>query len=358
MKKWMCLFNACIIVACIFIALASFGEGGSSPIVQGISDSSYPTYVSEENTIVETPALITPISDTKVFKGQTVIFEWSSVSGALKYMMSFSQTSDFIKQTKLFGDNKGAMNQSTILSLLKNKTDGKYYWRARASGKPNAQLNKDSDWGPWSTVGMFMLTSTYNIADYYFPISVGNQWNYTDGQYTITGIIQINNETVFVSEDTFCTCGTYNYITWDERGGLWWGNSEEGIFTQPFVMFPLTWKISEKKQITWTEQDKDILKSGTLSLKLERVEDVTTPAGQFKNCLRFSVSVSVRGEHSDHYKEVLHFAKGVGLVRTQRLKGDSPHSGCFLAIDPYGCCPTCNWAQELVSAVINGINIP
>jgi hypothetical protein len=353
MKKWMCLFDACVIVACIFIALASFGEGGSSPIVQRISDSSYPTYVSEENAILEAPTLIAPINDAKVFKGEGVVFEWSSVSGALKYMMSFSQTSDFIKQTKLFGDNKGAMNQSTILSLLKNKTDGKYYWRARASDKSNAQLNKDSDWGPWSSAGTFILTSTYNIADY-FPLSVGNQWNYTSGQNTITGTIQINNETLFVSVNTLCDCGKEDYFTVDERGMLYWGNTEEGIYPEPFVAFSPTWKIGEKKQIAdITEQY-----SATVVLKLEKLEDVTTPAGYFKNCLRFSVSVSSHERSQyEHYKEVFHLAKGVGLVRSQRLKGSSPHSGCFFAIEDV-CCPTCNWTQELVSAVINGINIP
>ena len=91
---------------------------------------------------------------------------------------------------------------------------------------------------------------------------------------------------------------------------------------------------------------------------LERLENVTTPAGQFKNCLRFSVAISSKGEHYENYKEVLHFARGIGLVRTERLKGDSPNSGCFFGIDPYYCCPTCNWTQELVSAVINGVNIP
>jgi hypothetical protein len=58
-----------------------------------------------------------------------------------------------------------------------------------------------------------------------------------------------------------------------------------------------------------------------------------------------------------HYQEVLHLAKGVGPVRTQRLKGSSPNSDCFLGIEDI-CCPTCNWTQDLVSAVINGINIP
>jgi hypothetical protein len=326
-------------------------------MMQGISDSSGPAYISEGSAIVEAPTLIAPINDAKVFKGQSVVFEWSSVSGALKYMMSFSQTSDFIKQTKLFGDSKGAMNQSTT-SFPKNKAEGKYYWRVRASDKSKPALNKDSDWGPWSTAGTFVLTTpTYYIADY-FPMSVGDQWNYTSGQTTITGTIQVNNETVFVYKNTLCPCTFDDYFTVDERGMLCWGNTKDGIFPEPLGPFPATWKIGEKKQITFTKQDGDILKSGTLDLKLERLEDMTTPAGQFKNCLRFSVSVSIRGKHYDHYKEVLHFAKGVGPVRTQRLKGSSPHSGCFLGMDPDYCCPTCNWTQELVSAVINGINIP
>jgi len=353
MKKWMGLFNASIIVACVFIALASFGEGGSSPIVQGISDSSDPASNSEGNAILEAPALIAPMNDAKVFKGEGAVLEWSSVSGALKYMMSFSQASDFNKETKLFGDNKGAMNQSTILSLLKKKADGKYYWRARASDKSKPSLNKDSDWGPWSNVGTFILTSTYNIADY-FPVSVGNRWNYTNGQNTITGTIQVNNETLFVSVNTLCDCGKEDYFTVDERGILYWGNTEEGIYPEPFVAFSPTWKIGEKKQITVTTEQY----SATVLLKLEKLEDVTSPAGYFKNCLRFSLSVSSheRGQY-EHYKEVLHFARGVGLVRSQRLKGSSPHSGCFFAIEDV-CCPTCNWKQELVSAVINGVNIP
>ena len=352
MKKWMCLFNACVIVTSIFIVLASFGEGGSSPMMQGISDSSGPGYISEGSAIVETPTLIAPINDAKMFKGESVIFEWSSVSGALKYMMSFSDTSDFIKQTKLFGDNKGAMNQSTT-SFPKNKAEGKYYWRVRASDKSNAQLSKDSDWGPWSSAGTFILTSTYNIADY-FPMSVGDQWNYTSGQTTITGTIQVNNETAFLSENTLCDCGRKDYLTVDERGMLFWGNTEEGIYPEPLVVFPPTWKIGEKKQITdITEQS-----SATAVLKLEKLEDVTTTAGYFKNCLRFSVSVSIheRGQYQ-HYKEIFHLTKGVGLVRSQRLTGSSPHSGCFMAIEDV-CCPTCNWTQELVSAVINGVNIP
>jgi hypothetical protein len=357
MKKWMYLFSTYIIVASVSIPFASFGDTSPLPLFQAISDSADSAYISAENAILEAPTLITPINDAKVFKGQGVVFEWSSVSGALQYMMSFSQTSDFIKQTKLFGDSKGAMNQSTILSLLKNKGDGKYYWRARASDKSKPQLNKDSDWGPWSAVGTFMLTSTYNIADY-FPLSVGNQWNYTSGQTTISGTIQVNNETVFVYKNTLCPCTFDDYFTVDERGMLYWGNTKEGIFPQPLIALPPTWKIGEKKQITFKEQDRDILKSGTLDLKLEKLEDVTTPAGQFKNCLRFSVSVSIRGKHYDHYKEVLHFAKGVGPVRTQRLKGSSPYSGCFLGTDPDDCCPTCNWMQELISAVINGVNIP
>lgn len=353
MKKWMCFFNACIIVVSIFIVFTSFGEALSPPIVQAISDSYDHAYISEENAIPEAPALITPTNDAKVFKGESFVFEWSTVSGALIYMMSFSQTPDFLKQTKLFGDNKGAMNQSTILSLLKSKIDGKYYWRARASDKSKPSLNKDSDWGPWSSAGTFILTSTYNIADY-FLLSVGNQWNYTSGRNTITGTIQINNEPLFVSVNTLCDCGKEDYFTVDERGMLYWGNTEEGIYPEPFVAFSPTWKIGEKKQITVTTEQY----SATVVLKLERLEDMTTPAGYFKNCLRFSVSVSSheRGQY-EHYKEVLHFARGVGLVRSQRLKGSSPHSGCFFAIEDV-CCPTCNWTQELISAVINGINIP
>jgi hypothetical protein len=245
------------------------------------------------------------------------------------------------------------MNQSTT-SFPKNKAEGEYYRRVRASDKSKPALNKDSDWGPWSTVGTFMLTTpTYYIADY-FPMSVGDQWNYTSGQNTITGTIQIDTETVFVSENTLCDCGRKDYLTVDERGMLFWGNTEEGIYPEPLVVFPQTWKIGEKKQITdITEQS-----SATALLKLEKLEDVTTPAGFFKNCLLFSVSVSIheRGQYQ-HYKEVFHLAKGVGLVRSQRLKGSSPHSGCFMAIEDV-CCPTCNWTQELVSAVINGVNIP
>ena len=356
MKKWRLLLDMCVMAACIFIVIASFSEIASSQITQGISDSSYPGYISNENAVIESPTLIAPINDAKVFKGEGAVFGWSSVDGALKYMMSFSQSPDFIKQTRLFGDNKGAMNQSTILSLLKKKPDGKYYWRARASDKSKPGLNKDSDWGPWSTVGTFMLTSTYNFADY-FPFSVGNEWNYTGGQMTVTGTIQINSENAFVSQDNLCDCGRNSYFTVDERGMLYWGNSEEGISPEPLVAFSPTWKIGEKTQITWTEQGQNGLKTGALNLKLDKLENVTTPAGQFRNCLRFSVSVSIRGQHYDHYKEVLHFAREVGLVRSQRLKGSSPHSGCFLGMEDV-CCPTCNWTQELVSAVINGTNIP
>jgi hypothetical protein len=339
MKRRRRLLSACMSVVFVFFALAS----------QGISQSSYPPHMAQEQATVTAPTLISPINDSDVFKGPSAVFVWSGVNDALEYMMSMSQTPDFSKQTKLLGDNKGAMNQTTI-SFPKNKPEGEYYWRARASNKSTAQMNKDSDWGPWSTVGTFILgTPTYNMADYY-PLSVGNQWNYTNGQEKITGTIEINNENVFITQNSLCDCGRDDYLTVDERGILYWGNSEEGILAQPLVMFEPTWKIGEKKPLT--------APPAAAMLKLEGLEDVTTPAGQFKNCLRFYFSVSInKGGKSQHYKEVLHLAKGVGPVRTQRLKGSSPHSGCFLGIEDV-CCPTCSWTQELVSAVINGTNIP
>jgi len=117
---------------------------------------------SASRTITSAPSLISPINGEKVDRTKPLVFKWSAVSKAVRYMIAISASPNFTTQFAMLSDSKGKATQKTIPSVPSNQPNGVYYWRVRASDNSKARPNNNSQWGPYSSVGSFTLTGGSN----------------------------------------------------------------------------------------------------------------------------------------------------------------------------------------------------
>ena len=109
------------------------------------------------------------------------------------------------------------------------------------------------------------------------------------------------------------------YWTNDENGLRLHGYMEEDgeleIFPLPIIFADSVVNMGDKKEGTyWLDEEEKI----TISIELVAVEDVSVPAGNFPDCLKFTVfGYPSDGNPDDYGKETIWFAEGVGFVKAQ-----------------------------------------
>ncbi|NCO32312.1 MAG: hypothetical protein AUJ92_19025 [Armatimonadetes bacterium CG2_30_59_28] len=118
--------------------------------------------VADSRVIGSAPTLTSPANGTQVDKTKSVVFKWTSVSNATRYMISISQSSNFSTQYTLLSDSRGSATQKTVKVIPPNQPTGGYYWRVRASDNSRARPGNSSQWGPYSNTGNFTLTGGAN----------------------------------------------------------------------------------------------------------------------------------------------------------------------------------------------------
>ncbi len=177
-------------------------------------------------------------------------------------------------------------------------------------------------------------TTTYNIAEY-FPIGQGDTWTYNNaethlisGTEAVNGVIATKMITDVANGDTYLLFDIYSgalrfhkIVDLDDIAGCGWSWT---VFNPPAIMMPAELSIGGIHTTSTTasyENCAGLVVTQTITHEgtLEAVEDVTVPAGTFKNCLRYKmVTLNIpndQGVPSNAY-QTWWMAKGVGLVKT------------------------------------------
>jgi hypothetical protein len=187
--------------------------------------------------------------------------------------------------------------------------------------------------------------SAYDMDEYY-PLTQGDKWTYVftlngnsmpdlevfvDGTEVVNGVetIKWNMSSPFPSEyDYYC-------YAWDSEGlknykTNWVTFGVYVIYNPPVMYFPANMKAEENYEgpysyMEYSIDDDSIVEqsTGSETITLESVEDVTVPAGMFKDCLKISMSASYNteyGEGGDDFGEegfdmTIWLARWVGMVK-------------------------------------------
>lgn len=190
----------------------------------------------------------------------------------------------------------------------------------------------------------------FAIADY-FPIGQGDTWTYRKIEdeelywETISGIENINGvEAVKKIDEDGYELLTNNGITYykeydsDDIAGCGWS---QGVFTPPITLCPAEVYIGAKYTFNVSETYTDctgFTDTATLSggMTVEGIEDVTVPAGTFKDCLKVKMK-SGKKEFQNW------LAKEVGIVKAIWTETNGE-----VDVDNV----------ELVSATVGGVHYP
>jgi hypothetical protein len=198
----------------------------------------------------------------------------------------------------------------------------------------------------------------YHICNY-FPLNVGNQWNYTTGDYSV------------VNDMRTCESGysgilyetnTYEYSSYIQ-------NAENGLLfagCQYDVDIFEDWGISLTLILPQTkigETAHQYIPPGvinqygtTLDVTLIGIETITVPAGTFKT---LKIELLINDINKCSYKTTLWLAKGIGMVKVHRTEPNPANClGCIFVCDPNDDVTKLNTPAELTSAVINGVTYP
>lgn len=204
----------------------------------------------------------------------------------------------------------------------------------------------------------------FAIADY-FPLGQGDTWTYRKLEdeelftQTISGTENINGvEAVKRIDEDGYELLTNNGITYykeydaDDIEGCGW---DQSIFTPPLTFSPAVVSIGAKYTFNSSQTYKNctgFTVTATLSggMTVEGIEDITVPAGTFKDCLKVKMiitsSESSRMERSQSKEFQNWLAKGVGIVKA--IWTETNHSTGGVDVDNV----------ELVTATVGGVKYP
>ena len=202
--------------------------------------------------------------------------------------------------------------------------------------------------------------TTYYAISEYFPRGQGNTWTYVEEDeeltvQTVSGTEEVNgvNAVKVIDED-----GDYNLWTnsdglvlhkiydADDVPGCGWSQL---IFNPPIKLADPVVSVGSTSASTSTIYYSDCAGSSESSaisyeITIEGVEDVTVPAGTFNDCLKIKFILTMNGG-ADVNEDTSWAAKGLGTVKSISI---SKHNGFVVG----------TYTDDLVSAVINGINYP
>ena len=114
--------------------------------------------------------------------------------------------------------------------------------------------------------------------------------------------------------------------------GIMFGGRGEGeprtIPYTPPVEFSSTVKLGETQEAEYKSTMRERENTGTMTLELAAVEDVTVPKGAFEDCLKIVVTTKFGDRERP---QTAWYAKGVGVVKTERQGRDGETTTSELA---------------------------
>ena len=157
-------------------------------------------------------------------------------------------------------------------------------------------------------------SSSYTMSQY-FPLSSG--W-------------ETDKWTLFVDENEFIINGVStiamvdtreakaNFWTNDENGlrlhGAWNSETQWVTFSQPVLLADAVSIVGDRNETIYTRNSEQLV----FSAELTGLENITTTAGTFNNCLKFRIHVYPVGSLPDNFGyETLWLARNVGFVKAQ-----------------------------------------
>jgi len=182
---------------------------------------------------------------------------------------------------------------------------------------------------------IFMVTAllkgnaaAYNMAEY-FPLHQGDEWTYSS---TVNGIT-VESKTVISGTEQINGVETIKMgvhcVVIDSEGlkTYKWERPDFGqvyIYDPPELTFPAQFDLGDVHQQSYTNfiyslDGGTLLDTGTISetVSLELVEDVTVPAGTFKDCLKILYSISYQNASGEYgnFEDYNWFARNVGRIK-------------------------------------------
>ncbi len=211
-----------------------------------------------------------------------------------------------------------------------------------------------------------LLASCSNDESSYFPLSKGYKWHYDVALITRDGLSnqkyilnnlgkgELEGKPVYLRRSLD---GTILYYTVNDEGIVYLGNVNDWELEQAFhadeqvvMHYPVSLD-SEWEQITYTRLLKKtgppqktefrINAKVPLEVKVESLsEEVRVPAGQFKGCLKITMTGSTMKDAGNYVgltlvnvKQTNWYAPGVGLIKMERIettKSDALDKGSLL----------------------------
>lgn len=213
-----------------------------------------------------------------------------------------------------------------------------------------------------------MLISAYDLEEYY-PLKEGNSWtymvvyndNYLRDIFKIEGKEIVKDvETIKMHWEKLDSYG-YTCIAIDSQGAkqykaVYQEEDRYELYNPSLLLFPNNIETEESSSYSVNSVIYDINgnkleeTSGNGNIKLDSIEDANVPAGNFKNCLKFS-SLITWVESDSRYEEDCTFrlAPGIGKVEEFCIITKYDEEGKIIDINTE--------TRQLISAVINGSEI-
>lgn len=171
------------------------------------------------------------------------------------------------------------------------------------------------------------VTSTYDLADYYYMVgaryahrvtsysnSITTPYTY---QYTGQVVQQLADGKILVEPD---------YLEINSTG-VWYNGYKSGAETRLFSTPVRIGSRAMSPGDIFTTYYVDPANSSTLNYRQQTfvgIEDVTVPAGAFTGCLKFLTTIQTP---TFERKDVTHYARGVGMIKRERIQSPFASSG-------------------------------
>ena len=173
----------------------------------------------------------------------------------------------------------------------------------------------------------------------YFPLQQGNEWTYAftlngitlpplgvfiDGTELVNGVETTKyNMTSAIPNEYDCFYYTIDSEGLKQHKWHWVSFGTYSIFDPPRIEIPINFNLGEVYEepfsyTTYSINDNSLVGSftGSETVTLESIENVTVPAGTFPNCLKISIEFSAEsGDQTQGFDEILWLADGVGMVK-------------------------------------------
>ena len=181
-------------------------------------------------------------------------------------------------------------------------------------------------------IGNLNAQTPYQMSQY-LPMEQGDYWVYSgseDGE-NYTEITIINGTETINGIETIrkITYEDYECLAWDGEGLKWYKEGEvddEGdymVFDSPVLLFPLQMEVGQQitASVSYSEYENgqfDETGTGSRTLTLVGLEDITVPAGTFTNCLKFIENISWQESDGGYgtIEKTFWLAEGIGEVKS------------------------------------------